>query len=162
MTWIIAIGVLIVLGFTFPEFGKFTLISAGIIILIIIWFISDSNQKQKAAKSLIPLNEVMLSNLKLSKESSLYQLSGEVKNNSPYQLEDITLSVKAYDCPGSTITNDCTIVGEDNDVSNYIVVPPNQVRSLNNATYVNLYNMPPLRGNFLWSYELRSTTAKQP
>jgi hypothetical protein len=166
MVWIIAIGILIFLGLKFPQFGKFTLIGGGIIILIIAliitWSISDSNQKQKVAKSLIPVNQIELSNLRLNKGFSLYQLSGEVKNNSAYQLEDITLAVKAYDCPGNTITNECTIIGEDDDVSTYIEVPSNQVRSLNDVTYVNLDNMPPVRGNFLWSYDLVSTIAKQP
>ena len=166
MVWIIAIGILIFLGLKFPAFGKFAFIGGGIVVLIIAliitWSVSDSNQKQKVAKSLIPINQIELTNLRLSKGFSLYQLSGEVKNNSAYELQDITLAVKAYDCPGNTITGDCTIVGEDDNVSTYIEVPPNQVRSLNDVTYVNLDNMPSIRGNFLWSYGLVSTIAKQP
>ncbi len=164
MVWIIAIGILLFLGLKFPKFGKFALVGGGIIILlialIITWSVSDSNQKQQVAKSLIPINQIELSNLRLSKGFSLYQLSGEVKNNSSYELQDISLAVKAYDCPDTTITSNCTIVGEDDNVSTYIDVHPNQVRSLNNVTYVNLDNMPPVRGNFLWSYNLVSTIAK--
>lgn len=162
---IIGIGILIFLGLKYPVFGKFSIVVVGAIVLLAIiiiwWTVSDSNNKQKIAKSLIPIDQIELSNLKLNKGFSLYELSGEVKNNSNYELIDITLAVKAYDCPGYTITDECIIVGEDDNVSTYIDVPSGQVRSLNNVTDVNLDNMPPIKGNFLWSYSLVGTIAKQ-
>jgi hypothetical protein len=164
MAWIIAIGILIFLGLAYPAFGKSAIKIGGALVLVAVVGITivifSSNQKQQEAKSLIPLNQVELTNLRLSKGYSLYQLSGEVKNNSTHELQDITLSVKAYDCPGDTITSDCQIIGEDDSVSTYIDVPPNQVRALNDVTYVNLDNMPQVKGTFLWSYDLIGTIGK--
>lgn len=166
LAFVILIGILIFLGLKFPAFGKFVLIGGGIIVLLIViffwWTISDSNDKQKVAQSLIQPNQIEATNLTMKKGFSLYQLSGEIKNNSSYELTDLTFAIKAYDCPSDTITNDCTIIGQDDDVSTYIDVPPNQVRAINDATYVNLDNMPAVRGNFLWSYSIVKTIAKNP
>jgi hypothetical protein len=161
VAWVIAIGVLIFLGLRYPAFGKSALKIGGVLVLVAVVgvasIIYSSNQKQEAAKSLIPLNQVELNNLRLSKSFSLFQLFGEVKNNSTHRLQSITLSVKAYDCPNNTITADCQIIGEDGNVYTYINVPPNQVRALNGVTYVHLDNMPKVKGTFLWSYDLTGT-----
>ena len=160
MVWLIVICIFIFLLYKFPTFRVIIFILGGILALVIVISISSSNAKFAKSKSLIPANQIEVSNLSLNKGYSLYQLSGELKNNSAYELQDITFAVKAYDCPSSTITNDCTVVGEDDNVSTYIDVPPGQVRSLNDVTYVNLDNMPSIRGTFLWSYNIVGTIAK--
>jgi hypothetical protein len=108
----------------------------------------------------VPLNQVELTDLRLSKGFSLYKLSGNVKNNSTHHLQSITLLVKAYDCPSNTITSDCQIIGEDDRVSTYVDVPPNQVRALNDVTFVKLDNMPQVKRTFIWSYDLTGTIGK--
>ncbi|MEI6850039.1 MAG: hypothetical protein WCK29_03295 [archaeon] len=160
MVWLIIVCIFIFLLYRFPTFRVIIFIIGVIIAIIIGITIYSSNAKFKESKSLIPANQIELTNLTLNKGSYLYQLHGEVKNNSSYELQDITFAVKAYDCPSSTITSECVTVGEDNDVSTYIVVPPNQVRSLNDVTYVNFDNMPTIKGTFLWSYNIIGTIAK--
>ena len=160
MLWILVIGILIFLGFKYPAFGIFSLVCIGIIILVFVIIISSSNHKQEIAKSLISIDQIQLTNLTLNKSSMSYQLSGQVKNNSNYELEDITLAVTAYDCPTNTITSDCITIGQDNNVSTYVNIPSNQVRALNDVTYVNLDNMPPVKGMFLWSYKIVGTIGK--
>ena len=160
MVWLIVICIFIFLLYKFPTFRVVIFILGGILALVVIISITSSNAKFAKSKSLIPASQIEVSNLRLSKGYSLYQLSGEIKNNSAYELQDITFAVKAYDCPGSTITSDCTVVGEDDAVSTYIDVPSGQVRSLNDVTYVNLDNMPSIRGTFLWSYDIEGTIAK--
>ena len=160
MVWLIVICIFIFLLYKFPTFRLVILVIGGVLILLVGLMLYNSNTKFNDSKSLIPANQIELTNLTLTKGFSLYQLHGEVKNNSAYELQDITLAVKAYDCPSSTITSDCVIVGEDDNVSTYIDVPSNQVRSLNDVTYVNLDNMPPIKGNFLWSYNIVGTIAK--
>ena len=164
MLWIIGIGILVFLGLAYPAFGKFALIAGGILALVfvifIVWTLSESSHQQQVAKSLISPDQISITNLRLSKGFSLYQLSGEVTNNSSHELTDLTFAVKAYDCPGNTITSDCQTVGEDDNVSTYIDVPPGQVRSLNNVAYVNLDNMPPIKGTFLWSYNIVGTMGR--
>lgn len=160
MVWIIVIGILLFFGLKYPVFGKSTLLIIAVLVLGVILLIVISTysgeQRLAASKSLIPLNQVTITNLRLSRGYA-YQLSGEVRNNSNHTLLDITLAVKAYDCPGYTISSDCTTIGEDDNVSAYVDIPPNQVRALNSATYVQLNNMPPVQGNFLWTYDLTGT-----
>lgn len=134
----------------------------GILALVIAITISNSNAKFKESKSLIPANQIEISNLNLKKlDDGNYYLTGEVKNNSAYELQEITFAVKAYDCPRSTIMSDCVVVGEDDNASAYnLDVPPGQVRSPNYGVSVRLDNMPQIRGNFLWSYDVVQTIAK--
>lgn len=160
MVWILVIGIIGYLCYKFPGFRIFTIVVGIIIVLGTAALIYGSDRNQQIAKSLIPTDQVQLTNLRLNKGFSLYQLSGEVTNNSSHELTDITLAVTAYDCPSDIINSDCLTVGQDNNVSTYIDVPPNQVRALNDATYVNLDNMPPIKGTFLWSYKIIGTIGK--
>jgi hypothetical protein len=159
MIWLLGIGLFIVFWFIFPPFRKFSLVVGGLIVLVIVGLIVYSNYKESFSKSLIPTSQVQLIDLRLGKQYSSYQLSGEVKNISEHTLFDVYLKVKAYDCPGSEITSSCTIIGQDNNVNISVNVPPNQVRAIDSA-YVSLYSMPKVRGTFLWSYEITGTRGR--
>jgi hypothetical protein len=160
MAWVIGIGILIFLCIKFPNFRKFTIGIAILIVLVIAWFIFSSQHNEEVAKTLISKDQIEINNLRLGQQySSSYQLTGEAKNNSSHELTGITFTVKAFDCPSNVITSDCTVIGQDNNVYVYIDIPSNQVRQIDSA-YVSLSNMPQVKGQFLWSYEISGITGK--
>lgn len=170
MTWIIAIGILLFLGLMYPHFGKVALMGVGAVILLIVvafwWIYVSSSNEQKAAESLISPAQLELINLQLFRPSSGgygyvtssgYNLTGEIKNNSSHTLTSANVAISAYDCPSDTIDAQCETIGES-DVYLSITVPPHQRRSITNETaYFN--DMPSIKGNFLWSYEITETRA---
>lgn len=160
MAWILGVGLLVLFCLLFPAFRKFALIAVAVIILVIVGFVANDKHQQQVAKSLIPISQVQLSGLALKHDYSSYSISGEIRNNSNSLLTDITATVKAYDCPENIINSSCTVIGED-DYVNLLTgtVPPNQVRAIDNA-YVSFYNMPTVKGNFLWAYEITGTQGR--
>jgi hypothetical protein len=89
-----------------------------------------------------------------------FKLKGQVTNNSNTSFEGINITVNAYNCPGSTISSNCSHVGQTtwpellvDDGGTGGSFPPNQVREAV-AVAVNLSGMPPIHGNFLWSYSV--------
>ncbi len=159
MLWLLGIAIFIVFWFVFPPFRKFALIVGGIIVLGILLLIFWSDQQQQAAKSLIPTNQIAISNLQLGQQYGSYALSGEVTNNSDHELTGITLDVKAYDCPGSSITSNCTTIGEDQSAYFFTNIPSGQERSISDS-FVSFGDMPPVQGQFLWSYTITGTTGQ--
>lgn len=159
MIWLLGIGLFIVFWFVFPPFRKFALVVGGLIVLVIVGFIVYSNHEESVSKSLIQPSQIQLINLRLGQQYSSYQLSGEVKNNSTHTLFDVYLKVTAYDCPTSEITPSCTTIGQDNNVNISVNVPSNQVRAIDYA-YVSLYQMPQVKGTFLWAYEITGTRGR--
>jgi hypothetical protein len=104
-------------------------------------------------------DEVEVTNLRLKKQYSSYELTGEIKNISPSILDAVVLKIIAYDCPESTITAACVIIGENDDVYIPVTIPPNQVRAI--LKYVSFYDMTQLKGRFLWTYKIVGTRAKK-
>ncbi len=170
MAWIIAIGILIFLGLKFPAFGKFAIGIGILIILAIAYFIFSSQHEQEVRKTLINKDQIELTGLTLrtGSISNYYYLSAPaIKNNSSHELTGMTMVVKAYDCPGSSITPECSVIGEDNNVDIYVDVPAGQTRAINNdggyvtnGGSVSLNNMPRVNGQFLWSYDISEITAR--
>jgi hypothetical protein len=156
MVWIIGLGIFAFLFFRFPAFRALSLLGGGILVLFIIWAINSSNEHRRFEKSLIKANEVQIANLRLTNG----HMSGIVRNNSKYELSDVSLDVKAYDCQGLTITSDCEIIAEEKSFAFYLLVPPGQVRSLERDIYFT--NMPPIKGHFLWNYTIVETEGKVP
>ncbi|MDB5194192.1 MAG: hypothetical protein JWN50_206 [Parcubacteria group bacterium] len=158
MAWIIGIGALIFLCYKFPEFRK---LLGGIILLLVlatgIYYLNDS-VNQKVAESLITADQIQIKDLKLYPTYSDYTLKGQIKNNSSHTLTEIDMTVTAYDCPDTEITSACETIGEDQNFINPDV-PANQVRVLPD-TYVNFYNMPQVKGYFLWSYKITKIIGK--
>ena len=141
----------------------------GIAVVILIIILSSSGQNsntsgqstnQPVQPQGISISQVQIENLQLGKMSyglSGYQLTGKVTNNSSTPFQGIDMTIEAYDCPGETINSDCTHIGENKNVlvlvegNSYGEFPPNQVREAQ-AVAVDLSGMPPIQGNFLWSY----------
>jgi len=131
-----------------------------------------STQTHQTQPQGISVSQIQIKNLKLSCAfnfgtdgtgdfpncgSGGFILKGEVTNNSSISFQTIYMTVDAYDCPDTTITSDCSHIGQDKyvdlgvdgDVSGDF--PPNQVREAI-AVAVNLSGMPPIHGNFEWTY----------
>lgn len=174
MVWVVSIGILLFLGLLFPAFGRVTLLIGGIVLLVvgggIFLIISSSNQtqlqyeqQQKAGATLISTSQLEFSGMQLSNQYGYPNLSGEVKNDSSYILTGLTMGIKAYDCPTSTITPSCTVIGEDPSLQVGLDVPPGQAREITNTsyTYLNLGDMPKPAGQFLWSYTVTGTEGRQ-
>src|SRR5450830_312982 len=156
MVWLLGIVLFIVFWFIFPTFRILVLAVAGIIVLFVVGFIVNSNHKESVQKSLIPISQVQLNDIRLTHDSYSYELKGEVKNSSAYKLLDIYIKVTAFDCPELSITPTCTTIGQDDNVGISLNIPPNQLRAINYA-HVNFSDMPKIKGNFLWSYEITGT-----
>jgi len=158
MIWIIVIGLLILLWYKIPQFKK---ILGGLLIIIVVGLLliwaSDSHS-ESVAKSLIPFNQVQINGIRLINNYGSYHAYGEVKNLSKYELTGLTLMIKAYDCPSMNITADCEVIGQDGNVSPFINIPSGQTRSFD--AYVSLANMPEVRGNFVWSYDIIGTRGR--
>lgn len=153
MLWLIGIALFLLFWFIFPPFRKFAVI-AGILIvagigIILLW----SSQQEQASMSLIKPYQIEIDNLRLGQQYSSYSLSGQIKNNSDHELTDIVLDVKAFDCPTSSITSACNTIGEDKNAYFFVDVPAGQVRSMSDS-FVSFGDMPPVQGQFLWSYSI--------
>src|SRR5258707_14679873 len=99
MALVLGLGIFGFLFFAFPAFRTVALVAGGLCVLAIAWvFLSDQNSTN-AAKRLIPVTQLELNNLRLPKSYSFYELTGEVRNNSPHVLTGLTLVVTAFDCP---------------------------------------------------------------
>lgn len=161
MIWLLGFTIIVIFWFVFPPFRKFILVIGGLFILIIGGFILYSSYQESASKSLIPASQVQLTNLRLGTDSiGSKELYGEVQNNSDKELLDVYLKLTAYDCPESSITPSCSTIGQDDYVSVVSgVIPPHQVRAISGA-YVSFYNLPTVKGNFLWSYEITGTRGR--
>lgn len=155
MAWIFALGLILILVFV-PSSRMFFLVLLGLIILLMVGLFVSNNYEEGVKKSLIPLTDVQFNDLRLLHGGVGYELGGEVKNNSSHNLWDVYLKITAYDCPEKNITQDCVAVGEDDNIDIAINIPPNQVRAMSNA-YVSLYNLPNIKGQFLWKYEITGT-----
>ena len=120
------------------------------------------NATTASVETTIPIGQVELTNLQLKKSFIDYDLTGEATNNATVPVSDIDLTVEAYDCPGSAIDSSCTHIGETTAVlivqgSMLGKIPPGQTREVEDS-FVNLSGMPPVKGNFIWSYTVTNVT----
>lgn len=156
LAWVIAFGIVGYFLYKSAKFRKYSAIGAGGLFILgliiggVMWAYESFTENQ--AKSLISADQLELTDFNLSQTYSSWNIKGQIKNNSSYSLEGITLKVRAYDCPTESTGPGCEIVGEDDDVSMYISVPPGQIRQTD--TYVSLYNMPSIKNHFVWAYDI--------
>lgn len=158
MVWVVGLGIFALLFFAFPAFRAVTAVTIGLGVLAGLYFYVNQQQEEQAAKKLIAADQIEFRSLRLTSTVSSYKLLGEVRNNSLHELTSATLNLKAYDCPAQSITPDCSIIGEDDDVYVSATVPSNQVRAVD--AYVSFYNMPEVKGHFLWSYFIAETRGR--
>jgi hypothetical protein len=166
MAWlatIIAIIAIVFFAIAHPGFRKFllglfvALIAAGVGIYL--YFENESREREKRellARSLIGNLEVEFQNLVMSNNYGSWKIKGLVKNNSRYQIEKIKLTVAVSNCEGNG--RNCIVVGSDNDVTEYLDIPPGQARALD--AFVTLRNLPQLT-DWNWSYRVGYIRAKQ-
>jgi hypothetical protein len=111
----------------------------------------------------VPISQIQVTNLTLGNNNKNvfvgHDLTGTVTNYSDYPINYIVLTVEAYDCPGEVINSGCSHIGEDKGVDlfidgdTYAQIPPGQTREMS-SPLVDLGGMPPIQGNFLWSYTI--------
>ena len=157
MAWVVGIFLFILLLFAFPAFRVF---AVGALLILVIggvaWWQSNE-QSDRRAKTLIPKTDVEFEVIKLFYDYS-YKLSGTLKNNNGENiLSGVNLIVQARDCPTNIVSPECTIIGED-DVYIITNIPPHQARTFD--THVSFYNMPSVKGTFVWSYSVTGTRAR--
>lgn len=156
LAWVLAFGIVGYFLYKSSKFRKYSAIGAGGLLALglLIWggmWVYES-YTERQAKTLISADQLELTDFKLSQTYGSWNISGQIKNNSSYSLEGITLKVRAYDCPTESTGPDCEIIGEDDDVSMYIDVPSGQIRQTD--TYVSLNNMPNIKNHFVWAYDI--------
>jgi len=166
MTWLAAIIAIIAIVFfaiTHPGFRKFLLILfVGLIAAGVGLYLYSENEsrqyekRQLLAQSLIGTTEVEFQNLVMSNSYGSWMIKGLVKNNSRYQIEKIKLSVQVSNCDANK--SNCTVVGADDDVTDYLDIPPGQARALD--VFVTLRDLPQLT-DWKWSYRVAYIQAKQ-
>jgi len=161
MEWIIGIGLFVFLMAQYPKFRKVVLVGGVALVAIGVLYAGKAKVQEKIQEDLVPFDQVSIEELKLRRgDYSSDDLFGEVSNNSEYDLTGIYISVKAYDCPEKSITADCRVIGEDANVKLSVNVPPRQSRAIR-ETSVYLGNMPAIRGNFLWTFDIIGTKGKK-
>lgn len=158
----------------------------GLVALIAIGgflFYQHNEQKEKQAREAISTSEVLLEDMTLVPEYSGYKLKGRVKNLSKHTLSSLSFRVTMRDCEPLPIKFDdlpnqtdvdkgktskekpwekyqkeekCTVIG-DSTTSDWLSVPPNQVRAFDTSVYFT--DMPTVRGNLVWDYTITGTKA---
>src|SRR5947199_669729 len=141
MLWLLAFVVVVIFWFLFPPFRYFALAIGVLLVGLVTVLILYVQHEDAVSRSLIPASQVELTDLRLGEQYGSYQITGEVKNNSEHYLSSVHLKVRAFDCPASSITPSCTTIGQDDNVSLGVGVPPHQVRAVDHA-YVSFYGMP--------------------
>ena len=127
----------------------FAVVGLGLLIFVLI---RSGEVKQEKSHSLIAASQLDLSNVTLKQSYSLWEVSGTVRNNSPYTLSDFTMKVTVRDCLDGS---DCVVIGEENTFV-WVTVPPSQMRTFKRD--VLLDNMPKPK-KLSWSYQIVKTTA---
>jgi hypothetical protein len=148
----------------------------GIIVVLAIIIFSSSGQNSNATTQVVPttqippisLSQVQITPLKIdcaygggfpNCSNEFFSISGEVTNNSSKPFDTINLIVEAYDCPSTTITSNCTHIGEDK--SAFLEVsggdgladfPSGQTKEATGQAF--LVGLPPIQGNFVWNYTI--------
>ena len=121
----------------------------------------QTQQNQVEAQSTpnrIPTEDISVDGIILAPAGVDYNLIGTMTNNSPYPINNIDVTVEAYDCPTYSIEPSCSHIGEDTNVDMFIQnnlygqIPPGQTREMEGAVYLN--GMPPINGHFVWTYTI--------
>jgi len=84
------------------------------------------------------------------------KITSNIKNNSKYTLDSLTLMVLAYDCPSIIMSPNCEIIGQ-NEVHEYITVPPGQIREMESLVFFS--DIPLIKNNFKWTYKVTNIRA---
>jgi hypothetical protein len=121
-----------------------------------VWYEQDQEEERRLS-TLIRPHDIEVRDARLGTSGDYRTLTATIKNNSVYQLSSISITVTVFDCPvGQPSGPQCETVGEGT-VWSGVSIPAGQIRAV--ETSVGLRNMPPLRGEMRWRYEIASLRA---
>lgn len=86
--------------------------------------------------------------------------SADLKSLTDDELLALYKQLSEPEQPAVTIDPSCEVVGQQ-DVMASVLVPPNQARSIGPDTSVYFSNLPPIKGAFRWSYEIKETVGRR-
>lgn len=93
-----------------------------------------------------------------------FALKGQLTNNSSIPFQGVYMTIKAYDCPSTTVNSNCTKIGQD--TSAMLIVGsgvfgdrfmPDETQEASDAA-IHLGGIPPIQGNFEWTYSVNQCT----
>lgn len=120
-------------------------------------FFSNGSQPDRQAH-LIPISDIVLSQLDYSQDPSLNRISGNMLNNSQdYRLRSVTIRLTLHDCPYEESDFDECVIIADDTAQTFVDIPPGQLRSF--GVLMSFPNLPILEGVLRWRYELIASRA---
>lgn len=145
-----------------PRFRRVAAIILGIVVgavlLFVLWYRhneAEQQRKREAAKTYIKTNQIELVDPRVSFSSyngRPERLSGRIRNNSTYALENVEVRLIFQDCSPQ---NKCETVGDEKTQIN-VNVPSGQSRDF--EEYLSGPAVSP-KGKITWSYETLSVSA---
>ncbi len=150
---ILAILSLAVVLYRFPAARPAALASFAVLGVILIAIVVIQDQQDHAGISDIPIDLVSITGFRLQPAyRNSYTLSGRIHNGSDARtIEELTLTVRLYDCPTGSLGDACVVIGEDT-ANVPVKVPPGQTRALQGE--VAYYDLPEVEGQRVWDYEV--------
>jgi hypothetical protein len=109
--------------------------------------------QERVALSAISATDIALDDVQLKKESSRWDLKGNVTNNSKYRLGSLGFIVRIEDCPPQ---KGCITIGQES-VRATVSVPPGQIRAF--SSYSIEFKGMPTASSPRWRYEITEIRA---
>ncbi|MFS4436817.1 hypothetical protein ACMA5I_01250 [Paracoccaceae bacterium GXU_MW_L88] len=100
--------------------------------------------------STLSVEDLRITDMALGERPGGRMLSMRVHNDGAVPLESVTMRLQMLDCPTTTESDACEIIGEGRG-SAYVTVPPGQLREMNIP--FALPGDTPAQGNLLWRAE---------
>ena len=114
-------------------------------------------RQERLPLTVIPSDQVELTDIRLASSRGSYRLSGKIENLSQrYTLRDVHLEVTLYDCPPRAVNEKCVLIGQETSYS-YVSVPPGHIHALDG--YLGFSNLPRPAGRLMWGYRLKKVRA---
>ncbi|MBT9292962.1 hypothetical protein, partial [Prosthecodimorpha staleyi] len=123
------------------------------------YFVYDQKEQSRLARarSMIAPGDIDLIDMRLGTDpmpyTNLRQLTGNVRNRSPYTLQNLRLLLTALDCPEGL----CDVIGEAEVALYGLDVPSQQIRALSDSVYFR--NMPKAK-QFAWRWSIKTIEAR--
>jgi len=116
-------------------------------------------EQEQAAFTRVPSSELTFENVTFTPYVGNYKIAGRIKNNSArFSVRQIDLVVTAKDCAPGAPEQQCTIIGESNEILN-LNIPPGEAQDFEEA--VRFYgSKPKIKGSLEWSYAVSRIRAE--
>lgn len=156
MLWGLVIAGLIILSLRFPRFGIAVLIVVVSCGLWLFGYMEHAHDRREREKRLVRPDQLEFMDMRMGPNGySEYQLTGRIKNNSSYEITDITLKLDVQDCASD---GDCDTVGEEQQPL-FLSIPAGQVRDVNSSAY---FPDMTIKGTYRWHYSVEEIDATAP